>query len=180
MKFTARGECLKFLRDSSGRKIIKKDAVKMLQAAGDKLSVTVLESAWNVYEEDDHSDGAPLQAPRAPRNSHPRSGRNSRSTTKQRVLTRYEGIAIAAVMGLATKEKPFVGMKRIVRYAGDYEKDPGCARLRPMMKKAIKTLVDQRIFKATKDSYHLTKRGLVHAHGEKALSKTDLHRETAS
>jgi hypothetical protein len=133
-----------------------------------------------VYEEDDHSDGAPLQAPRASRNSHPRSAPNSRSTTKQRVFTRYEGIAIAAVMGLATKEKPFVGMKRTVQYARDHEKDPGCARLRPMMKKAIKTRVDQPIFKATKDSYRLTKRGLAHAHGEKAQSKTDLHPETAS
>jgi hypothetical protein len=83
-------------------------------------------------------------------------------------------------MGLATKEKPFVGMKRIVQYARDYEKDPRCARLRPMIKKAIKTLVEQRIFKATKDSYRLTKRGLAHAHGEKAQSKTDLHPETAS
>jgi hypothetical protein len=61
-------------------------------------------------------------------------------------------------MGLATQEKLFVGMKRIVQYARDYEKDPGCARLRPMMKKAIKTRVDQRIFKGTKDSYGLTKR----------------------
>jgi hypothetical protein len=95
-----------------------------------------------VYEEDDHSDGAPLQAPRAPRNSHPKSGPNSRSTTKQPVFTRYEGIAIAAVMGLATQEKPFVSMKRIVQHARDYEKDPTCARLRPMMKKAIKTPVD--------------------------------------
>jgi hypothetical protein len=138
------------------------------------------ESAWSVYEEDDDSDGAPLQAPRAPRNSDPRSGPNSRTTTKQRVLARFEGIAIAAVMGLVTKEKPFVGMKRIVQHACDYEKDPGCARLRPMNKKAIKTPVDQRIFKGTKDSYGLTKRGLAHAHGEKAQSKTDLHRETAS
>jgi hypothetical protein len=88
-----------------------------------------------MYEENDHSDGAPLQAPRAPRNSHPRSGRNSRSTTKQRVFARYEGIAIATVMGLATKEKPFVGMKRIVHHARDYEKDPGCDRVRPMMRK---------------------------------------------
>jgi hypothetical protein len=133
-----------------------------------------------VYEEDDHSDGVPLQAPRAPRNSHPRSGPNSRSTTKQRVLTCYEGIAIAAVMGLATKEKPFVGMKRTVPYARNYEKDPGCARLRPIDKKAIKTLDDPRMLKATKDSYRLTKRGLAHAHGEKAQSKRDLHRETAS
>jgi hypothetical protein len=83
-------------------------------------------------------------------------------------------------MDLATKEKPFVGMKRTVRHARDCQKDPGCARLRPMMKKAIKTIVDQRIFKATKDSYRLTKRGLAHGHGEKAQSKTDLHPETAS
>jgi hypothetical protein len=74
-----------------------------------------------VHEEDDDSDGAPLQAPRAPRNSHPRSGSNSRSRTKQRVFTRDEGFAIAAVIDLATKEKPFVGMKRIVRHARDYE-----------------------------------------------------------
>jgi hypothetical protein len=180
MKSTARGECLKFFQGSPGRKITKEDAVKMLRAARDKLSVTVLESAWKVYEEDERSDGAPLQAPRAPRNSHPRSGRNSRSTTKQRVFTRYEGIAIAAVMGLTTKEKLFVGMRRIVQYARDYEKDPGCTRPRPMKKKAIKTLVDQRIFKATKDSYRLTKCGLAHAHDEKAQSKTDLHRETIS
>jgi hypothetical protein len=71
-------------------------------------------------------------------------------------------------------------MKRIVRHARDSEMDPTRARLRPMMKKAIKTPVDQHIFKATKDSYHLTKRGLAQAHGEKAQSKTDLHRETAS
>jgi hypothetical protein len=49
-----------------------------------------------------------------------------------------------------------------------------------MMKKAIKTPVDHRIFKATKDSDGLTKRGLADAHGEKALSKTDFHPETAS
>jgi hypothetical protein len=133
-----------------------------------------------VYEEDNHSDGALLQAPRAPRDSHPRSGPNSRSTTKQRVFARYEGIAIAAVMGLATQEKPFVGMKRFVQHASDYEKDPGCDRVRPMMMKAIKTPVDQRILKGTNDSYGLTKRGLAHAHGEKAQSKTDLHPETAS
>jgi hypothetical protein len=133
-----------------------------------------------VHEEDDHSDGAPLQAPRAPRNSHPRIGPKSRSTTKRHVFTRYKGIAIAADMGLATKEKPFVGMKRIVQYARDCEKDPACARFRSMTKKAIKTRVDQRIFKATKDSHRLTKRGLAHAHGEKAQSKTDLHREIAS
>jgi hypothetical protein len=97
-----------------------------------------------MHEEDDLSDGAPLQAPRAPRNSHPRSAPNSRSTTKQRVFTRYEGIAIAAVRGLVTKEKPFVGMKRIVQYARDYKKDPGCARLRPMMKKAINAFSKRR------------------------------------
>jgi hypothetical protein len=62
-----------------------------------------------MYEEDDQSDGAPLQAPRAPRNSHPKSRPNSRRTTKQRVFTRYEGIAIAAVIGLATKEKLHLG-----------------------------------------------------------------------
>jgi hypothetical protein len=100
--------------------------------------------------------------------------------TKQRVFTRYEGIAIAAVTGLATKEKRFVGMKRIVRHARDYEKDSGCARLHPMMKKAIKTRVDQRIFKGAKDSYGLTKRGLADAQGKKAQSKTNLHPETAS
>jgi hypothetical protein len=87
-----------------------------------------------VCEEDDHSDGAPLQAPRAPRNSYPRSAPNRRSTTKQRVFTRYEGIAIAAVIGLATQEKPFIGAKRIVRHARDYEKDPRCARLLSCMK----------------------------------------------
>jgi hypothetical protein len=59
-------------------------------------------------------------------------------------------------------------MKWIVRHARDCKKDPGCARLRPMMKKAFKMPVDQRIFKGTKDSYGLTKRGFAHAHGEKA------------
>jgi hypothetical protein len=83
-------------------------------------------------------------------------------------FTRYEGIAIAAVRALATKEKPFVGMKRIVQHARDSEKDPRCARLRSMKKKAIKTLVDQRIFKGTKVSYGRTKRGLAHTHSKKA------------
>jgi hypothetical protein len=132
-----------------------------------------------VHEEDDHSDGAPLQAPRTPRNSRPRSGPNSRSATKQRVFARYEGIAIAAVTGLATKEKPFVGMKRIVGRARDCKKDPVYARLRPMMKKAIKTRVDQRIFKGTKDSYRFTKSGFAHAHGKTDESKAGLLPETA-
>jgi hypothetical protein len=49
-----------------------------------------------------------------------------------------------------------------------------------MMKKVIKTPVNQRISKATKNSYRFTKGGLAHAHGEKTQSKTDLHPETAS
>jgi hypothetical protein len=138
------------------------------------------ESVWSVSKEDDHNDGAPLQAPRARRNSHPRSDPNSRSTTKQRVFTRYKGITIAAVMGVATQEKPFVGLKRIVQHADDFAKDPRCARLRPMTKEAIKTRVDQSIFKGRKDCHGLTKRGLAHVDGEKAQSKTDIHPETAS
>jgi hypothetical protein len=140
----------------------------MLRAAWDKRFVTVLESAWSAYEEDDHSDGASLQATKAPRNSHPRSRRNTRSKRKQRVCTRDEGIAIVAVMVLATQENPFVGMKRTVQGAHDYENDPSHARLRPMMKNPITTLVDQRIFTATKDSCTLTKREFAHPDGEMA------------
>jgi hypothetical protein len=77
-------------------------------------------------EEDDHSPGALPQAARTPRNSHPRSGPNNRNTAKQGVFTRDEGIAIAAVMGLATQKKPFVGMKTIGQSARDSEKDPVC------------------------------------------------------
>jgi hypothetical protein len=83
-------------------------------------------------------------------------------------------------MDLGIKEKSFVGMKRIVQHARDYEKDPKCARLRLMIKKAFMTRVDQHIFKATKDSDGLTKRGLADAHGENAQSRTELHPETAS
>jgi hypothetical protein len=126
------------------------------------------ESAWSAYEEDDHSNGAPLQATKAPRNSHPRSRRNTRSKTKDRVGTHSEGIAIAVVTVLATQEKPFVGIKMTVQCAHGYEKDPSHARLRPMMKNPITTLVDQRIFTATKDSCALTKRELAHPDGEMA------------
>jgi hypothetical protein len=95
------------------------------------------------------------------------------------VLTDHSGHHIllsfvAAVRGRATQEKPFVGTKRIVRHARDYEKDPKCARLRPVKKKSIKTRVDQRIFKGTNDSDGLTR------HTVKRHSQRNVHPETAS
>jgi hypothetical protein len=63
-------------------------------------------------------------------------------------------------------EKPFGGMKRTVQRAHDYENDPSHARLSPIMKNQIKTLLDHRIVNATNDSCALTKRRLPHAHGE--------------
>jgi hypothetical protein len=55
-------------------------------------------------------------------------------------------------------------MKRIVQHARDSEKVLSRARLRPIMKKTIKTLADERIFKARERFYDVTKRVFAHAH----------------
>jgi hypothetical protein len=60
------------------------------------------------------------------------------------MLTRYEWITTAAVLTFATEEKPFAVMRKITQFPGDFEKNPKLARLPNMMKKAMKTLVDQK------------------------------------
>jgi hypothetical protein len=55
--------------------------------------------------------------------------------------TRYEGIAIAALLAFATEEKPVLAMRKITQYARDFEGDPKLARLPNMMKKALKSLL---------------------------------------
>jgi hypothetical protein len=82
------------------------------------------------------------------------------------MFTRYEGISIAAVLAFVTEEKSFVAMRKITQYARDFEKDPKLTRLSTMMKKALKTLVDQKMFKAKKDFYALTLRRRAYAQGD--------------
>jgi hypothetical protein len=73
---------------------------------------------------------------------------SARDTSLQRPIsgyqpsTRYEAIAFAAVLVFATENKSFVVMRKITRYARDFENDPKLARLPNMMKKALKTFVD--------------------------------------
>jgi hypothetical protein len=98
--------------------------------------------------------------------------RNVATTTKRRVLTRYKGIAITAVLTFATEERPFVGMRKITQYARDLERDPKLARLPIMMEKALKTLVDQKMFKAKKDSCALTPCGRARAQGDMVQAST--------
>jgi hypothetical protein len=88
------------------------------------------------------------------------------------VFTQYEGIAIAAVLASATEAKPSVAMRKITQYVRDFGKDPKLVRLPTMMKKALKTLVDQNIFKAKKDSYAVTSCGRGHAQGNMVHART--------
>jgi hypothetical protein len=62
-------------------------------------------------------------------------------------------------LALATEEKPFVAMRKIVAFAHDIEKEPNLVRIRRTMKNILRMLTDQKILKANKDSYALTKRG---------------------
>jgi hypothetical protein len=88
------------------------------------------------------------------------------------VFTGYERIAIAAVLAFATEEKPFVAIREITPYARNFEKNPKLTRFPTMMKKALKKLVDQTMFKGKKDFSTLTSRGRARAHGNVAHAST--------
>jgi hypothetical protein len=88
------------------------------------------------------------------------------------VFTRYEGVAIAAVLAFATEEKSFVAMRNITQYLRDLEKDPKLARLPTMIKKALKMLIDQKMFKAKKNFYAFTPRRKARAQGDVAHAST--------
>jgi hypothetical protein len=82
-----------------------------------------MESALDMSEEKDHTDGALLQDTRTRQNSRQRGTHSDTGTTKQYIVPRYEGIAIAAVTSLGTKERPFACLRKIAQHARDHEKD---------------------------------------------------------
>jgi hypothetical protein len=115
MKFTARAEDLELARDSPERRITKEHAVQILQTPWDRLSVTTLTSQWSIYQDQEH------QTDIARTRDSGQKGEVA-NTIKHRVFTRYEGIAIAAVLAFATEENPFVAMRKITQYTRDFEK----------------------------------------------------------
>jgi hypothetical protein len=158
LKSTARLEYLKLVRDSPARRITKEDAVQMLQRAWNKLSVFALEAAWEIYQEGDQN----ARRRAGGRSSQGPSRRRRAASTGQKrhqVFSRYEAAVITSLLSLATEEKPFVAMRRIVAFAHDIDKEPNSARMRRTMKNVLRTLTDRKVLKAKKDSYALTKRG---------------------
>jgi hypothetical protein len=158
LKSTARAEYLKLVRDDPSRRITKEVAVQMLQRAWDELSVIALEAAWAIYQEGNQNarrraDDRSAQGPSRRRKAA------SIGEKKRQVFSRYEGAVIAALLALATEEKPFVAMRRIVAFAHDVEKEPNLVGIRRTMKNILRMLTDQKVLKVKKDSYALTKRG---------------------
>jgi cation transport regulator ChaB len=91
-------------RNSPERRITKEHAVQILQTAWERFSVTALESAWSIYQDYENQSDITRSRDFGQR-------RKVASTTKHRVLTRYEGIAIAGVLAFATEENPFVAIR---------------------------------------------------------------------
>jgi hypothetical protein len=131
--------------------ITKNDAVQILRTVWEKLSVTTPESAWSI-DEDNQSEVPPGHGAGASQSSCGKRRSGSTRGTRRRVCGRHEGIAIAAVMKFAPEEKPFVAMRKIVQYSHDVEKDPNLARLHSTMKNQLKIPVDEKMFRAKKDS----------------------------
>jgi hypothetical protein len=117
MKSTARAEYLKLVRDSPECRITKEHAVQILQTACDRLSVATLESARTIYQDQEHWT-------RITRTRDSGQRGKVASTTKHCEFTRYEGIAIAAVLAFATEEKSFVTMRKIIRMPTTLRKIP--------------------------------------------------------
>jgi hypothetical protein len=65
--------------------------------------------------------------------------------------------------GFCDRREAICGNGKITHYARDFEKDPKLARISSLMKKALKTLIGQKMFKAKKDSYALTQGGRARA-----------------
>jgi hypothetical protein len=76
-------------------------------------------------------------------------------------------------MKLATEEKRFVAMRKIMQYAHDLERDPNLARLRTTMKNRLETRVDEKMFRAKKDFHVFAKRESIFVHDETEHSMTD-------
>jgi ribonuclease HII len=99
MKSIARAEYLKLVHHSPKRRITKEHALQILQTAWDRLFVTTVESAWSIYQDQEHQTGITQTHDSG-------QSRKAASTTTHRVFARYEGIAIASVLAFVTEEKP--------------------------------------------------------------------------
>jgi hypothetical protein len=157
LKSTARAEYLKLVREEPLRKIAREDAVIILRRSWDKLSSAALEEAWSIYEADESVARAPEPGRRSA--SGRRAAGSTSSSQPIRVLNRYQGLAVAAMGSAGTQEKPYVSLSKIMTHASEFEDRIAPAQLRKLMKQALTGLVDQKILRAKKDSFALTKRG---------------------
>jgi hypothetical protein len=74
-------------------------------------------------------------------------------------FSKFETLALEAIVSIATEEKPYVSASKVKQYVLDYEDKALPAQVPRFTKNALTSLLAKKILKAKKDSYAFTQVG---------------------
>jgi hypothetical protein len=160
VKATTRREYLKLMRASPMNKIMKVQAVSILQMAWKTTSNATLEAAWSIYE--DPLPDRPVHRP-GEREDPDEPGAPQTHIVGQ-IASRYEAVVVEAILALMSEDRPMVSVRKIREYARDQGIGVTDARgFSRYLKKSLPQFVAKKIVKTKAGSVRFTSRGLVSA-----------------